>query len=193
MTAQMPAYELGQRDLHAHVSTYKSQTNVHIRERLTGDDGKKRFTKRGLSLTLREWDALQALFDFVTDQLANYRVGESTPLYREIGNRGRRVTIKDYKEHLYVDIRNYFDAKNNGTLLPTCQGVTLTKTAWRNLIDHAILINDDIRKTVKAASEKEREQKELESRKARLLQAERRHANQPPTEWQEEPVLTMDL
>jgi hypothetical protein len=52
-----------------------------------------------------------------------------------VGNTYTRVTIQAFANKVYVDIRDYF-AKDS-VFYPTKRGVTLTKTEWQQLCDHA--------------------------------------------------------
>jgi hypothetical protein len=68
-----------------------------------------------------------ANFDFTRDSNGNYQAS--------VGNTYTRVTIKTFADNIYVDIRDYFT--KDSTILPTRRGVTLTKTEWQQLCDHA--------------------------------------------------------
>ena len=196
------AYDLGGRGLHAQATRYKDSVMVHIREMSRNDNGHLRFTKKGLALTESEWTCLKDSVTFVEEALVAYQGGKTGTTYRTIGDRGRRITIKEFQNRAYVDIRNYYDKDNNNVLVPTHRGAVLSPDAWRELCDAMILLDDDIAKLREDMDSRAARKRSQDDRRRQLLKAREAAATadasgpsvkHPTIEESQEIPLLMDL
>ena len=196
------AYDLGSRGLYAQATRYKDAVMVHIREMARNDNGHLRFTKKGLALTESEWTCLKDSVPFVNDALVAYQGGKTGTSYKTIGDRGRRITIKEFQKRAYVDIRNYFDKDNNNVLVPTHRGAVLTPDAWNELCDAMILLDDDIAKLREDMDSRAARKRSQDDRRRQLLKAREAAATadasgpsvkHPTIEESQEIPLLMDL
>ncbi|KAF6203477.1 hypothetical protein GE061_001808 [Apolygus lucorum] len=60
--------------------------------------------------------------------------GDSDEKVFELGG-NKRVTVREFRGKLYVDIREFYCDKNSGDMKPGKKGVSLPVNLWRKLCD----------------------------------------------------------
>lgn len=148
MTSEYKIYPLGYKSYTLSVSQYKNEPTIHIRKREGG-----KFHKDGIALSPIEWTDLTQLHAEVTRLIPTVVANPGTTRYWEIGGRGRRMTLKNYRGGAYVDIRNYWAPPGHSLPLPTKIGVILSSDAFVMFNDLAIFIEDDINQMRDAITE----------------------------------------
>jgi hypothetical protein len=125
-------------------SVWQGNVGVHLRERRwtgdqTGHPGYLGYTKKGVLLTLAEWRALGAAEAAVSEAL-----NSRTPLTINIGDRGRRVVVYEFRRSWYVDIRNFYRRPGAVEESATRLGATLNREAWERLLFLREFVDDDV-------------------------------------------------
>ena len=119
------------------VTEWKGEKKIHFR-RFTLENGRKRSTKDGITLTIRRWKELisnkeavnQALQDIVNESDVNLSIHLG-------GNWYVRVNSK----YPGVSIRRFWFKMESEELLPSRNGVHLHKEQWENVMLHLKTIN----------------------------------------------------
>ncbi|XP_058463963.1 RNA polymerase II transcriptional coactivator [Malaya genurostris] len=59
-------------------------------------------------------------------------------------DRNRKISINEFKNKLYVNIREYYE--KDGKTLPGKKGISLTVPEWKKLLEYADEINEKLKK-----------------------------------------------
>ena len=127
------------KDIHVQVTDFRGSVMVHLRVK---DPETGRFTSTGIALTAAEWMTLEGVWARIDENLRDYQL---TPYAAELGERGRRVTVRRFKEKSFVDIRSFFTPPDSTTPRPTRRGVMLNVDAWSLLRAYLPLVRRDMR------------------------------------------------
>ena len=165
------------KDYHVQVSIFRSSVMVHLRVK---DRETDRFTTTGIALTEGEWRMLEDVWARIDENLQDNTL---PPFSMELGDRGRRVTVRRFQDRSFVDIRSYFIPRDAGEPRPTRRGATLNLEAWRLLHDFQPLVRRDMRAaTIQiaeegvAAREMTRDRLRVEARLLRYREEEQERA-----------------
>lgn len=186
-------YPLGYRNYTISVSEFRDTAIVHIRTR----DGTKGFTKDGLALLPAEYYRLMDIHKAVSDLIPTVRDSPGLTRHWTIGDRGRRVTLKNFRGQAFIDLRNYWAPPGHTLPLPTTIGAVLTPAAWGFLATMDIFVRDDIKTLERAILNRNRWENEvhagLETRRRLLEEAAVAASPVDPTVQQEPQEPLPDL
>ena len=150
----MEAYDLLYKDIYVQVTTFRGDVMVHIRVK---DIETGRFTSSGIALTAHEWSLLEDVWERVYDNISD----EKAPAYMtELGDRGRRVSVRRFRGSSFVDLRCYY-VPEEGTPRPTRRGITLNRAAFALLSEFRPLVRQDIRVAAERLRESDYHEREL--------------------------------
>ena len=148
----LPDYDLRYRGLRMQVTVYDGSPLIHIREKVSWNvsadpqapstsAGRRRtsYTRKGVTLTADEWEQLLDMGDEVERKCRG-----KEPYRADLGDRGRQCVVAFYNEEWRINIRNYWDPKGDGNLLPTRIGVALSLKAFRRLRTLSEFVQDDL-------------------------------------------------
>lgn len=110
---------------------YKGKCFVHLREYYqVAGTGEWRPGKKGIALSVAEWQGLAGIMDTVRAAVDARDVTFSAELAPK-----RRVTVRDFKGKLLVDVREYYGEE--GDMKPGAKGLSLSADQWATLEAHA--------------------------------------------------------
>ena len=172
----LPDYDLRYRGLGIQVTVYDGSPLIHIREKVSWaltadpqapststDRRRTSYTSKGVTLTAEEWEQLLDMGDEVERKCRG-----KEPYRADLGDRGRQCVVAFYNEEWRINIRNYWDPKGDGNLLPMRIGVALNLKAFRRLRTLSEFVQDDLDRLseyLTAEQERmEREDRYLETR-----------------------------
>jgi hypothetical protein len=69
--------------------------------------------------------------------------GEDHRMLFEIGEK-KRATVNEFKGAIYVDIREFYNDKEDGSMKPTKKGISLKKEEWKMLCECAKKIDEQL-------------------------------------------------
>ena len=186
-----PDYDLRYRGYRLQATLYDGQALIHVREKVwytrgsrqagpstsSARDGERRrgqFTKRGVTLTVDEWERL---LQVAPDVEAACVAG--TAYKADLGSRGRQVVVSSHQSEWRVNIRNYYDVKGDGNRVPTKIGVALSLRAFQRLRHVAEFVSEDLEEIGEElavlSDRQHQEDRELEERRT-LIRARREAA-----------------
>jgi len=113
------------------INQYKGKCFVHLREYYqVAGTGEWRPGKKGIALSVAEWQGLAGIMDTVRAAVDARDVTFSAELAPK-----RRVTVRDFKGKLLVDVREYYGEE--GDMKPGAKGLSLSADQWATLEAHA--------------------------------------------------------
>ena len=148
----LPDYDLQYRGLRMQVTVYDGSPLIHIREKVSWamtvdpqapststDRRRTSYTCKGVTLTAEEWEQLLDMGDEVERKCRG-----KEPYRADLGDMGRQCVVAFYNEEWRINIRNYWDPKGDGNLLPTQIGVALNLKAFCPLRTLSEFVQDDL-------------------------------------------------
>ncbi|XP_048771086.1 uncharacterized protein LOC125677156 [Ostrea edulis] len=112
---------------------------IHIRQ--YGWENQKLFpTKKGVTLSLTEWLALEGFLNGMEEALKKYFERD----FEEMWYLGSNIYITASKEFPLEDLRHYWKPDPNGYFVPTTRGVKLNRAKLQNLKDMTSIIRNYI-------------------------------------------------
>ena len=176
----LPDYDLRYRGLRMQVRVYEGSPLIHIREKVSWavtvdpqvpststDRRRTSYTRKGVTLTAEEWEQLLDMGDEVERKCHG-----KEPYRADLRDRGRQCVIAFYNEEWRINIRNYWDPKGDGNLLPMQIGVALNLKAFHRLRTLSEFVQDDLDRLseyLMAEQERmEREDRYLETRREEI-------------------------